>query len=51
MSSDFISGSMTAFLKNVLPIKVAWAYLRVNSCCVPDAEASDPRLRGAKDNH
>lgn len=51
MSSYFISGCTTGFLKNVLPIKVAGAYLRVNGGCLPDAEASDPRLRGAKDNH
>lgn len=51
MSSDFTSGRVTAFLTNVLPIKVAWAYLRVNGGCLPDAEALDPRLRGAKDNH
>lgn len=47
----FTSGSVTAFPKNVLPIKVAGAYLRVNSSCLPDAEASHPRLRGAKDSH
>lgn len=45
MSSDFISGSVTAFLRNVLPVKVAGAYLGVKGSCLPDAEASDPVLR------
>lgn len=51
MSNDFISGSVTAFLINVLPVKVPGAYIGVKGGCPPDAEASDARLRGAKDNH